>query len=201
VKAGAINGKRRRRGIPPPPLAFLSLLLFKLALELLHSPLHPQHTNTRTRAPIPPAPPPLHHHAAGRRRWSTPWTYPFLPRTRSYPSRDACCPGEAVIEIVQRLELGSPPAGASPDPPPSPSFLTRRLPFVLSSPPSSTHGEQKPLLDIPFSCAFWCLHELVGAAAPPPSGAGRRRGTIAPLDPSVTCACAPSTFCASLWSC
>jgi hypothetical protein len=46
-------------GILPPPLAFLSLLLFKLELELLLTPLHPQHTTTRARAPIPP--PPKHH--------------------------------------------------------------------------------------------------------------------------------------------
>jgi hypothetical protein len=149
VTAATINGKRRRRGIPPPPLAFLSLLLFKLALELLHSPLHPHHTNTRTQAPIPPAPPPLHHLAAGRRRWSTPWPYPFLPRTRSYPSRDACYPGEAVIGIAQRLELGSPPAGAPPEPPPPSNSITAAFPSPVSSPDASSRGEQS------FPCPFF----------------------------------------------
>jgi hypothetical protein len=77
----------------------------------------------------------------------------------------------------------APPAGAPPDPPLLPSFLIGAFPSSLSSPPSSTHDEQKPLLDIPFSCAFWRLHELAGAAAPPPSGVSRRRGTIVPLTP------------------
>jgi hypothetical protein len=35
------------------------------------------------------------------------------------------------------------------------------------------------------------MRNLAGAAAPPPSGAGRRRGTGAPLDSPVTCAIAP----------
>jgi hypothetical protein len=35
-------------GILPPPLTFLSLLLFKLELELLPFPLHSNHTSTRT---------------------------------------------------------------------------------------------------------------------------------------------------------
>jgi hypothetical protein len=82
------------------------------------------------------------------------------------------------------------PVGAAPrphqsaaDPPPLPSLLTGAFPSLLSSPTSSTQCEQKPPLDIPSSCAFWSLHELGGAAAPPPSGAGRRRGMIAPLTP------------------
>jgi hypothetical protein len=154
-------------GILPPPLAFLSLLLFKL--ELLHSPLQPQHTNTRTRAPIPLAPPPLHHLAAGRRRWSTPWPYPFLPRTRSYPSRDACCPGEAVTGIAQRLELGSPPAGAPPEPPPPSNSITAAFPSPMSSPDASSRGEQSsPRL------FFTSLHALATPRA-------RRRGRPAPF--------------------
>jgi hypothetical protein len=43
----------------------------------------------------------------------------------------------------------APPAGAPPDPLPLPGSLTGAFPSFLSSPPSSTHGEQKPLLDIP----------------------------------------------------
>jgi hypothetical protein len=35
--------------------------------------------------------------------------------------------------------------------------------------------------------------DLAGAAAPPPSGAGRRRGTGNPLDSPVTCANASAT--------
>jgi hypothetical protein len=146
--ATAINGKRHRRGMPPPPLAFISLLLFKLALELLHSPLHLQHTNTRARAPISPAPPPLLHPAAGRRRWSTLWPYPFLPRMRSFASRDACCSGKAVTRIVRRLELGSPPAGAPPEPPPSSNLFAAAFPSTMSSPDASSRGEQG------FPCSF-----------------------------------------------
>jgi hypothetical protein len=140
--AAAINGKRRRRGMPPPPFAFLSLLPFKLTLELLHSPSHPQHTNTRARAPNSPAPPPLLHPAAGRRRWSTPWPYPFLPCMRSIASRDACCPGKSVTRIVRRLELGSPPAGAPPVPPPSSNLFAAAFPSTVSSPDASSRGEQ-----------------------------------------------------------
>jgi hypothetical protein len=49
------DGRGHQWQAPPlevrsPPLAFLPLALFRHALELLHSPFHPQHTTPRTRA-------------------------------------------------------------------------------------------------------------------------------------------------------
>jgi hypothetical protein len=51
-----------------------------------------------------------------------------------------------------------------------------------------------------FPSAHRCTHNLAGAAAPPPSGAGRRRGTGVPLDSLVACASSPATRCTNPWS-
>jgi hypothetical protein len=128
VKAAAINGKRRRRGIPPPPLAFLSLLLFKLALELLHFPLHPQHTNTCTQAPI------LLSTAASsscRRCEFVAAGEGLVPPLFLLDSWDR----QGLIKLVLLQVLipdarwsRAPPAGAPPDPPPLPSSVSGAFP-------------------------------------------------------------------------
>jgi hypothetical protein len=64
-----------------------------------------------------------------------------------------------------------------------PSFSAVASPSPSSSPASPSHGEQYPLLNFPSSSALWRAHKLAGAATPPPSGVGRRRGTIDSLDP------------------
>jgi hypothetical protein len=149
VKAATINGKRLRRGISQPPLTFLSLLLFKLALELLHFPLHSQHTNTRTQAPI------LFSAAASgsrRRREFVVAGEGLVPPHFLLDSWDR----QGLIKlmllqvpVLDARRCHAPLTGAPPDPPPLPSSLTGAFPSFLSSPPSSTHGEQKLLLDIP----------------------------------------------------
>jgi hypothetical protein len=53
------------------------------------------------------------------------------------------------VPIPDARRSRAPPAGAPPDQPPLPSSLTGAFPSFLSSPPSSAHGEQKPMLDIP----------------------------------------------------
>jgi hypothetical protein len=73
--------------------------------------------------------------------------------------------------------------GAPLGPPPLPSFSAVASPSPSSSPASPSHGEQYPPLNFFSSTALWRAHKLAGAAAPPPSSTGRRRGTINPLDP------------------
>jgi hypothetical protein len=100
---------------------------------------------------------------------------------------------EAVTGIAQRLEHGSPPTGVPPEPPPSSVCYTGAFSSSSSSPSSSTLGEKSSQL-ISFSLG---LHrrtrDLARVAVPPPSGAGRRRGTSDPLDSPITCANASAT--------
>jgi hypothetical protein len=68
-------------------------------------------------------------------------TFSFPERDR-ISSRDACCPGEAATKFAQRLELGSPPAGAPPEPPSSSNSITAAFPSPVSSSNASSRGEQ-----------------------------------------------------------
>jgi hypothetical protein len=60
--------------------------------------------------------------------------------------------------------------------PSHPLRLRARLPLLRTV-------SNNPPLKFSSSCALWCAHKLAGAAAPPSSGAGRRRAMIDPLDP------------------
>jgi hypothetical protein len=192
--AATINGKRRRRGIFLPPLASLFLSSYLSSSSSSYSPLCTRSTPLHAlEHQFSPTPPPLFLAAAVN---SSPPVKDWLRRSSFLILGFA----KGLSSLCCRRFSSSAPVGAAPrshrsaaDPRPLPSFLTGAFPSLLSSPSSSTHREQKPPLDIPSSCAFLSLHELAGAAVLPPSGAGRRRGTITPLDPSVTCACAPST--------
>jgi hypothetical protein len=58
---------------------------------------------------------------------------------------------------------------------------------------SSLSGGQKPPPNFPSSCALWRVHSLAGAAAPPPSGTGRRGCLHRPPDLLGMLACSPAT--------
>jgi hypothetical protein len=102
-------------------------------------------------------------------------------------------PREAVPGIAQRLEHGSPPAGAPPEPPPSSVCYTGTFSSSSCSPSSSTLGE-KPSQLISFSSRTSPSHARPRRSSrAAPSGAGRRRGMGDPLDSPVTCAYASAT--------
>jgi hypothetical protein len=86
-------------------------------------------------------------------------------------------------------------AGVPPDPPPSSIFITSTFSSHSSSPDSFARGEHFYPPNSLSPSAHRRTHNLAGATAPPPSSAGRRRGTDTLLDSPVVCACNLATFC------
>jgi hypothetical protein len=62
------------------------------------------------------------------------------------------------------------------------------------------HGEHYSSLNSLSPGAHRRARKLTRAAAPPPSGTGRRRSTSVFLESPITCACNPATKCTSLWT-
>jgi hypothetical protein len=190
--AATINGKRR----PPPkpsasPRLLLPWFLFKLEPELLLL-LCLHFASTRAQATLAPLPPPRFLVAAVN---SSPPVRDWLRRSPFlFPGFARGSPNLCYRRFSSPAPVGAAPrphrSAANPLPSLTLAPATSSTPASLSS--LSLSGEQKPPPNFPSSCILWRIRELDGAAAPPPSGAGRRRGMITPLDPSVTCTCAPS---------
>jgi hypothetical protein len=94
---------------------------------------------------------------------------------------------------VRRLELGSPPAGAPPELPPSLNLFAAASPLSVSPPDASSRGEQGFPACFSLPCMFKPPHGLAFQANPPPSGADRHGCLRHPPDPLGLLACSPAT--------
>jgi hypothetical protein len=141
--AAAINGKHRRRGILPPPLASLSLSSYlssssgsRPSLCTRSTPLHALEHQ------FFPAPPPRFLTAAENSsppvkdwlRCSSFWILGFARGSSSLCYRRLSSP--APVGAAPR------PRRRAADPPPLPSFLTGASTSLLSSPSSPSNGER-----------------------------------------------------------
>jgi hypothetical protein len=86
-------------------------------------------------------------------------------------------------------------ARVPPDPPSSSNYITGTFSSHSTSPDSFARGEHFPPPNSLSLSAHRRKRDLAGAAALPPSGVGRRRGTGVPLDSPVVCVCGLATFC------
>jgi hypothetical protein len=174
---------------------------------------------TRARAPAPLFAPAAHLHAcpstnfpgaatSASPRRPTPSVkciaaLSFLSPNTIVSSRDACCPGKPSPGSRSAWSTGPRPLERRPS--------RRRRRFA--TPARFLRLQVRPTLlrsvrNRPSSFLFPLgLHlrtrDLAGAAVPPPSGAGRRRGTSNPLGSPVTCANASATLRAhprTFWS-
>jgi hypothetical protein len=177
----AINGKNRTpQDLSAYPRLTLSWLLFKLEPELLLFPLLSHRKHTRSSTPLSPLPPPLFLAAAVS---SLP---PVKDKSRR-PSFFLFWFARGSPSLSRRMLLTpSPPgassriAGAPPDPLPSSIFFTDTVYSHSSSPNFFARGKHFPPPNSFSLSAHRRMRDLAGAAAPPPSGAGRRRGTSDP---------------------
>jgi hypothetical protein len=187
--AAAINGKRHRPGflrLPSPP----SLCSYLNSRSSSYTPLCTRSTPTRA---------PEHQFPQCRHLCFTPQSVKciaalsFLSPNTIVSSRDACCPGKPSPGSHSAWSTGPRP------PEHRPSRRHRRF----ATPARFLRLQVRPALlrsvrNRPSSFLFpLSFHrrtrDLTGAAVPPPSGAGRRRGTGNPLDSPVTCANASAT--------